>query len=325
MSFVPARCPFPTCPSRCRVPFTWHHKGRFRRRCDGRLVPRFYCRACRRRFSSQSFRLDYRLRRPTLHLELFFGFVSKLTLRQAARIHRCSKNTVAHRLRLLGEHSRAFHHAQLEGARLAGRFLLDELETFEHNRRLRPLTVPVLVERQSFFVVSTAVAPLPARGGLSQRHRLRKLALEQCEGKRRSGSRGAVKRCLETLRGCSAGPLILESDRKPSYAGLVRQCLGRGARHLRHSSRAPRTVENPLFAINLTLAMLRDGASRLVRRSWAASKKAAWLERHLWIWIVWRNYVRNRTNKTPGVTAAMALGVQRQQLQPAQIFALRIE
>jgi hypothetical protein len=44
--------------------------------------------------------------------------------------------------------------------------------------------------------------------------------------------------------------------------------------------------------------MMRDGISRLVRRSWGASKLRARLELHAWIWVVWRNYVRgSRTRR----------------------------
>ena len=43
--------------------------------------------------------------------------------------------------------------------------------------------------------------------------------------------------------------------------------------------------------------MLRDGLSRLVRKTWGATKERAWLAEHAWIWIAYRNYIRGFTNR----------------------------
>jgi hypothetical protein len=52
--------------------------------------------------------------------------------------------------------------------------MLDELETFEHSRRLSPVTMPVLIERKSYFIVDLQTAPLPCRGRLSEKDRRRR-------------------------------------------------------------------------------------------------------------------------------------------------------
>ncbi len=93
---------------------------------------------------------------------------------------------------------------------------------------------------------------------------------------------------------------------------------------LRTSSKAKRDYSNPLFPINHTLAMARDGISRLVRRSWAASKLRERLEWHAWIWAAWRNYVRAITNQAPKVTPAMAAGVTGKRWSVAKVCAWRV-
>src|SRR5882757_5102348 len=204
MRFEPRFCPHSDCPSFRTHHFRWRRKGRFSRLCDGQSVPRFLCLECRRTFSSQTFRLNYRLRKPKLHLALFKDFVSKTTMRQSARNLGCTRRTVAHRLALLGAHCREFHAAMLARARkkggIEGIFQLDELETFEHSRRLKPVTVPVLIERKSFFIVHMNCAPLPCRGRLSKRLREMKAELEEQFGKRTSGSRAAVDESFASLR-----------------------------------------------------------------------------------------------------------------------------
>jgi len=318
MRFRPPCCPYPDCPSRHpNSPFLYHRKGFYPRLCDGRRVQRFLCRSCRRRFSSQSFRLDFRLRNLHTLSSILDSFVSKTTLRQTARNLRCTRRTVARRLELLAEHARAFHFFHLEHRRaraggIRGVFQLDELETFETDRRLQPLTVPVLIERSSYFVLHLEADTLPARGSLKPRDRKRKELREKKFGKRRNRSRKVVEACFLSLRRYHVPslPFRLETDRKTSYAALAQRVFGpRLAFHHRISSRARRSYGSILFPINHTLAMMRDGMSRLVRRSWGVSKRRGWLRRHLWIWAAWRNYLRGVTNRAKEMTPAVILGL----------------
>ena len=330
MRFEPPHCPRDDCPSLSTGHRRWCFKGRYPRACDGRTVQRFLCLECHRTFSTQTFRVDYRLKKPHLNHDLIGPFVSKVTHRQAARVLGCSRKTVAHRLELLGEHCRDFHLRRLalarEGGGLRGVFQLDELETFEHSRRLAPVTMPVLIERKSFFVVDLESARLPCRGRLSERDRLEKQEREREHGVRRSGSRRAVEKCFETLASHHAkdGRVCVETDRKSTYTTILARRFRARLAHERHSSKAKRDYQNPLFPINHTLAMMRDGISRLVRRTWAASKLRERLERHAWIWLVWRNYVRGITNRAPRVTPAMAIGVEAKRWRPSEICAWRV-
>jgi transposase-like protein len=328
--FTPPHCPRDDCPSIQTGHSRWCFKGRYPRTCDGRTVQRFLCLECRRTFSTQTFRVDFRLRKPQLIHDLIGPFVSKVTHRQAARILGCTRKTIAHRLELLGRHCRDFHLRRLELAGehggLRGTFQLDELETFEHSRRLAPVTMPVLVERKSYFVVDLETAALPCRGGLSQKNRERKQRREIEHGLRRSGSREAVMKCFDTLARHHArgGPVKVQTDKKSSYRTILARRFGSCLAHERHSSIAKRDYSNPLFPINHTLAMMRDGVSRLVRRTWAASKLREKLARHAWIWIVWRNYVRGITNWKPRRTPAMVLGVEARRWKPSEICAWKV-
>ena len=329
MRFAPPRCPNQACSGHTSPPFRYTRWGTFRRACDGRNVPRFRCLECGRTFSTQTFRLDWRLQRPRLHLDLWPLLISKVTHRQAARMLGCTRKSIAHRLDLLGEHCRQFHSRQLarlgRTRGLAGRYQLDELETFEHNRRLQPLTVPVLIHRSSYFVVDLAVAPLPCRGSLSELNRSKKAAREVLYGKRRSGSRRAVEDCLEklTVLGRPGRKVTLETDRKHQYVRSIERVLGAGTPHRRTSSKDRRDYGNALFPINHTLAMMRDGVSRLVRRTWAASKQMMRLGRHLWVWVCWRNYVRGVTNRARKTTPAMIVGAAGKPLHKDELLGLR--
>ncbi len=249
MRYRPLRCPHPGCPAPRGECFRFRRHGHFSRLCDGRTVQRFRCGSCRRTFSVQSFRLDYRLRKPRLHLQLMGLFASKVTHRQSGRILHCTRRTVARRLELLGLHCRSFHRRMLTRARarggIGGEFQLDELETFEHSRRLAPVTLPVLIGRRSYFIVDLESAALPCRGGLSKADRKRKGEREARSGRRRSGSRSAVSNCFRTLAEVHRpqSPVVVETDRKATYPGILREHFGERVVHQRTSSRAKRATQ----------------------------------------------------------------------------------
>jgi transposase-like protein len=329
MRFSPPHCPNQLCRSQTAGDaFLWHRKGTYPRKCDGRRVQRFLCKTCGKRFSTQAFRLDYRLGLPRLHLQLFDLFVSKVTMRQASRILNVSRHTVAQRLNLLGQHSREYHKWRMKQLSPPGGwvFQLDEMETYETDRRLSPVTVPVLIERKSLFLVDLDAAPMGPRGRLTESKNNKKTARELLLGKRKSGSRKAVKKCFQTLSDIlpQGELLLLQTDQKTTYRKIVADMFqGRIAQHVRESSRTKRNRKNVLFPINHTLAMMRDGVSRLVRRNWGVSKRRTPLKKHLWIWAVYRNYIRAITVCDKVNTPAMVFGATNRKLKREELLRWR--
>jgi transposase-like protein len=326
-AFHPHFCPHPACPSRAGTAlFHYHRDGFFPRAVDGRRVQRFFCRACRRRFSAQTFRLDFRQRKPQINSALLGCFVSKVTHRQAARILKIDRKTVHRRLRLWGPALRELHESfltrALHSGGLNGAFSLDEMETYEHDRRLRPVTVPVLIHCDTRFIVHFEVGQLPARGGLQGHDLVRK----KLQGPRPSESTLMVRKCFETLKRVHDPGRFLHMiiDKKRSYRTEIRALFGnRISALITESSKCARNTSNPLFPINLTLAMLRDNVSRLVRRTWAASKLKAELVHHAWIYAAWKNYVRPVVNYLRNVSPAMKLGLHGCKLTPADLLRWR--
>ena len=247
-------------------------------------------------------------------------------MRQAARLTGAARETVARRMRYLGAHCRAYHEAAVKGHGLAGVFLMDELESFETDRLIQPVTVPVLIQGGSLFVIHVETAPLPSRGRLDAYRTLRKMRNEARFGVRKSGSRAAVESTLLQLRTLLKNGefLHIRTDKKSTYRALVRRHFAKSfGSHELVSSKRRRTRRNPLFAINHTLAMMRDGVSRLVRRSWGASKLRERLDDHLWIWISYRNYIRPITVETTTTTPAMVAGVSEAKIDLRELLRWR--
>ena len=176
-------------------------------------------------------------------------------------------------------------------------FLLDEEETYE-GASIRTLTMPVLMERDTWFVVATAVGStrrLAAAGTARRRWQDKE---EQKHGPRPDQSRECVSAVMKSLDGClDGGSLVLRSDEKSSYPTVAKEIFGERVKHEQTSGRNPRTVFNPLFPINTTLAMTRDNCGRLRRKSWLVTKKGVRLQLHMQQFVVYRNYVRKRFNR----------------------------
>ena len=330
MSYTPPFCPFKKCKSHKTLPFVWRKKGFYTRRCDGRKVQRFHCRICQKSFSSQTFRLDYRLHFVHRNVVIFNLLNSKVSQRQIARNVGCNYKTIARRLKLFGDHCQAFHQQMLDkvahkGGVPNGIYQLDEMESFETNRRIQPVTIPVLIERNSYFVLHAESAPLPARGKLTPYHQIKKIAYEEKFGKRKSGSSKAVLNSFKKLNTFASRTIAFQSDKKRTYKTLLGKLYkGRISEYSTSLSTDPRCPGSRLFPINQTLAMMRDGISKLVRRSWCHAKKRISIDRHMWVWIAWRNYVRSITVRNLDETPAMVLEVCDKPWSAANLLRWRV-
>src|SRR6188768_2272370 len=249
--FQPPRCPYRSCSAFASPESdSLRPHGHYLAKCRPHPIPRFRCRACRRTFSRQTFRMDYRDHRPDLNARLFRSLASGLGLRQTSRNLRLSLRCTELKFRKIARHLRRLN-LNLRGPLPAeASFQLDELETFEGRRNTRPLSVPVLIERESRFVVWAESATIRPRGRMTP---ARRRAVERDEkrfGRRRDQSRSRVRRTLTRGRDIAEcmSLVLLESDKKIAYAALAEEVFGnRRLVHHTTSSKLPRDIRNPLF------------------------------------------------------------------------------
>ena len=307
MSFQPPRCPNPACPQHASPePRFFCRHGSYRPRCRTEPVPRFRCKTCRRRFSRQTFRHDYRDRRPECNEPLFRLLTSGVGLRQSADILGLGVQSTQKKFEKLAR-TCGLLHANLSRRLPDGlTYVMDEEETYE-TASILPLTMPVVIERDTWFVVATAVGSirrLAPRGTARRRwqdHR------EAVHGRRPDESRQCVRQVLDELDRRIEGTVGLETDKKASYGAIAREVFGQRVRHGTTAGTEPRTTRNPLFPINTTLAMSRDNCGRLRRKSWLVSKVARRLRDQMALFTVFRNYVRRRFRRDPPQRTAAAL------------------
>lgn len=325
MRMVPPRCPNRACPRHeSPTPGFYHRHGSYKPRCRRSPVPRFRCLSCGKTFSRQTFRHSYRDKRPDCNARLFEFLASGVGLRQSARMLRLDVHSVQDKFRKMARTCHRLHRNLAPRLPADRTYVLDEEESYE-KASIRPLTVPILIERESYFVVATMVGPIRRLAAEGTARRIRQQRDEAARGIRRDRSRLCVRATLRQLRSRIGGERVrLWSDEKASYATLGREVFGEGFSHATTSSRLVRRAFNPLFPINLTVAMSRDNCGRLRRQSWLISEKRRCLQLQLGLFAAYRNYVRKRHNKdaedeTPGVL----LGLLPRALRPAEVLAWR--
>jgi len=227
--FEPPRCPHRHCPHHLSPPRGFYSPhGVYRSRCRPRPVPRFRCKACRRTFSRQTFRMDYRDHRPDLNARLFVLLASGVGIRQSARMLGLSLRCTELKFRKIARHLRRLNlnlrHELADGAS----FQFDELETYEGRRNTRPLSVPMLIERESRYIIWSESAPIRPRGSMSASRKRAIVEDERRFGRRRDMSARSVVRTLR--RGFAltrpGQRVLFESDEKTSYPGHLKETRG---------------------------------------------------------------------------------------------------
>ncbi|MCP3999191.1 MAG: hypothetical protein GY722_29615, partial [bacterium] len=215
--------------------------------------------------------MDYCDHRPDLNARLFDLISLGAGIRMSSRRLGLSLRCTELKLRKIARHLRRLNlnlrhpldgHVELQ---------FDELETFEGSRSLRPLTVPVLIEKETRYCIWAESATIHPRGRMTKK-RLEKLRMaERKHGRRKDRSRRAIQRTLgrgkDLLK--DSATVTLYTDEKTTYPGLAREAFGKALiAHSKTNSKLARTTENPLFPINHEDARMRDMMGRLRRRSW---------------------------------------------------------
>ena len=202
----------------------------------------------------------------------------------------------------------------------------DELETYEGRRNTRPLTVPMLIEKDSRFILWAESAPIRPRGRMSPQRR-QAIAQEDARKPRKDLSRRSIRRTLR--RGADLvrelTRVAFSSDEKSVYPGLAEEAFGKERLvHTTTNSRLARMTWNPLFPINHTEALARDLMGRLRRDSWLVSKKRRYLDLALQLFMAYRNYVRRRFNHDE-LSPAARLGIVPRRMTWGELLSWRQE
>ena len=268
-------------------------KGSFYRARDRRFITRYFCKSCGLHFSSSTHSPDYKQKKPDLNPLIQELFASSVSQRRMALYLRVNPKTIVRKFRLLAGRAREEHQTRLVELGRSPLFEIqfDDLETFEHTK-CKPLSVALAVCKKTREIIDFQVSRMPAKGKLAEISRRK-------YGRRRDERPLGWNRLFETLKPVTHPQAIIESDENPHYPKWVKKHL-KEVLHRRHpGARGAITGQgelkklrfDPLFALNHTCAMLRANLNRLVRKTWATTKKPEGLIDHLWLYLRYHNTV----------------------------------
>ncbi len=321
--FRPPFCPNPSCDSR-GSPRTWRfqRKGFFFRRQRPHRIQRYRCTHCGRYFSTQTFATSYWLRRADLLEPVFHRLVSCSGLRQIAREFGVSHTTVRRLADRLGRHCLLFHEKLRPRAAPAEPLVLDGFRSFEHSQYW-PMDVNVIVGT-SLFVYGFNAAELRRTGAMRPSQRAKRAALERRFG--RPDPRATRRRVEELLRRVipPGGSVVLRSDEHRAYPQAIRALRNRRIRHEQTSSKVKRTTRNPLFPVNLTDLLIRHSSANHKRETIAFSKRRQAALWRMAIWVVWRNYMKDRSENRRIGPPAKAIGLIERSLTVGELLRCRL-
>jgi hypothetical protein len=109
-----------------------------------------------------------------------------------------------------------------------------------------------------------------------------------------------------------AQQLVLHTDEHPAYPRALKRLPHLAIEHKTISSRAARTPQNPLFAVNLLDLLIRHSGSHHKRETIAFSKRLQSGCGRMAILAVWRNWMKpfsERDRKAEQESPAMRLGL----------------
>ena len=268
-------------------------KGYFIRKSDSRRIARFQCLGCRRSFSRATFHPCVYQKKRTLNHEVRALLASVVSQRRIAKLLGISRTTVHRKLRHLAREAELKQAMRLQALKNSGRAFselqFDELQTFEHSKCL-PLSVPLVVDPKTRMILGFGVASMPANGPLT-------LVSIRKYGPRKDERAKEVSRLFRNLSPLVTPEAKWISDENPAYPFWIRKHFPK-ASHQTHKGRRGAVVGqgelkkigfDPLFGLNHTCAMLRANVSRLVRRTWATTKRAERLREHLWVYMDYHN------------------------------------
>jgi hypothetical protein len=185
--------------------------------------------------------------------------------------------------------------------------VLDGLRSFEHSQYW-PMDLNLVVG-PSHYVYGFNEAELRRSGAMRPAQKLKRQILEKRYG--RPDPQATRKQVTELLarvvpKGESA---TLRSDEHQSYPRAIARLRDRTFQHEQTSSKASRTTRNPLFPANHADLLLRHSSANHKRETIAFSKRRQGALYRLAIWVVWKNYIKSRSENRRDGPPAQLLGL----------------
>ena len=235
----------------------------------------------------------YWQKKRTRNAEIFFQLCSSMTQRRLALKLRINRKTVIRKFLFLARLARTIRIARLRAlAELGVRFTdlqFDEMRSSIWTK-CKPVSIPMLLTQER-EILSIRVGDIPANGPLAKTSR-------EKYGPRKDERDAKAHELFSEVSAVIDPEATFWTDMDKKYPGWIQAHFPKAIHQTVKSRKAcvagqgemKKGSFDPLFAFNHTAAMCRANISRLVRRTWATSKKKERLELHLELYALFHNH-----------------------------------
>ena len=258
-----------------------------------RYIQRYKCKICQKKYSSATFKLEYRQKKRRWNQFIRRDYTSGKSLNRMAMHLKLHPKTIERKIQYLAIKARRSQNNLLQKMKenKISEIQFDDLIASIHTK-LKPVSISVVIDPNQRVILGARVAEIPAFGKIAEISRKK-------YGRRQNLHPKTLDRLLFELRENIAIDCLFKTDEHKKYPGIILKNYPQ-AKHLTYKGEKATVAGfgemkqrafDPLFQINQILAMFRANMNRLFRRSWNTSKTQISLQDHIDIFIDYFNEV----------------------------------
>ena len=326
----PPFCPNPSCifhsqenlPQKHKAP--WYHKyGHYRTKLH-KQIQRFICLSCHIQFSSQTFSIDYGVKRRIPYKRLFLQLNSGSGIRFLSRTFGVTDKVILNRITRLAHQTIAMHAALRKEITVQEDLAVDGFESFTVSQYF-PNNIHILVGKDSQYLYGADYAHIRRKGRMRDEQKRHRQQLETRfkapKGEISSSFSRIMAHFIRYYERRALSAVRIYSDEKIEYQGILADICARTRGNVVHqtvSSRKERTVGNDLFAVNYFDREIRKDQGNHVRETVEFSRNVNNSMERLWVYGAYHNYVKPYRIRQAGhrrISHAEKAGIQRAQMR----------
>ena len=316
----PPFCPNASCSNHLSPPQSrWFWKaGHYSSKVSGK-VQRFLCLNCSHRFSTQSFSIDYYVKRTIDYHLIDTQLRSTGSIRDISRDLSVSTATVINRISRLAHNALAVHTTLCGISGHQEELVADGFESYCVSQYF-PNNITLLAGKQSQYLYFANYCTLRRKGRMTDEQKHRRARLEQRWRADSQAVRKAFDEVVHHIR-CRCDAAVLYTDEKSEYVRSLRASkAGTSISHVRIRSTLPRTVGNHLFSVNYLDREIRKDCANHVRETVCFSRDVNNCMERFWVYMVYHNYrkryrIRHGETRTHAEVAGIDGGAVRSVLR----------